>query len=225
MLAGGAEATADGVTAYARELLTLSLLWHYFHDASKEADGERLLLAWKVMLPVFKATNHRNYAKECILLLWQASCFSDRMRTQLLWSRCVNTQGRQGTNVPCDLHMEHLNRRLKTSLRSMGANLSKQAILRAGKSLYAIQNVCLQFEAVTCSSRANRLAHLGKHAIPAFGKHFDTLLSLLIGENVLQPQEKRCHPSFSFRKGLLQHYTSTELLKKIKVTLQGHGIL
>ena len=223
--AGGAGASVDGVTTYAMELLTLSLLWHFFHDAVKEADGDRLLLSWKMMLPVFKATNHRNYAKECVLLLWQASSFSDRMKSQLLWSRCVNMQGKQGANIPCDLHMEHLNRRLKTILRSMGVNLSKEAILKAGRSLYAVQNVCIQFEAETCPSKASRLAHLGRHNVPAFGMDFDTLLSMLVSEKVFQPQKERCHPTFTFRKGLLQHYSSTELQKKIKTTLHGHGLL
>ena len=73
------------------------------------------------MFPVLKATKHRNYAKETLLLLLQSNYFSERMKLQLLWSRCVNTKGRVGTNV--DLHMEHLNRRLKTVLRSMGANV------------------------------------------------------------------------------------------------------
>lgn len=223
---GAAAATVDGVTMYARELLTLSLLWHYFHDATKEADGDRLKLSWKMMLPVFKVTNHRNYAKECILLLWQAATFSDRMKSQLLWSRCVNTKGKQGANIPCDLHMEHLVRRLKTMLRSMSSNLSNEAILRAGKSLYAVQNVCLQFEEETCTSKANRLSHLGRHNTPSFGKDFDTLLSVLESEKVLQPQaEERCHPSFKIQKGLLQKLSSKELLKKIRTTLVGHGLI
>ena len=40
----GESANADGVHLYARELLTLSLLWHSYHDASREGDGERILL-------------------------------------------------------------------------------------------------------------------------------------------------------------------------------------
>ena len=35
---------------------------------------------------------------------------SDRMRTQLLYSRFVNMHTGTGRNKPCDLHMEHLNR-------------------------------------------------------------------------------------------------------------------
>lgn len=211
----------DGVTLYARELITLSLLWHYFHDATREADGDRLLLSWKIMLPVFKATNHRNYAKEAVLLILQSNYFSDRKRSQLLWSRCVNTKGREGTNIPCDLHIEHLNRRLKTILRSMGANLSNEAIVRAGKSLRAVHNVCLQFEEETCSPVQTHLAHSGVHNVPSFGKDFKTLLTLLIDEKVLQPHQTRFHPSFLFQKGLLQHNTKKELSKKIKRTLRG----
>ena len=60
------EAELDGVTFYARELITLSLVWHYFHDASKEADGDRILLSWKIMLPIFKATTLKLRKGSCI---------------------------------------------------------------------------------------------------------------------------------------------------------------
>ena len=104
------EEHVDGVNLYARELLTLGLLWHEFHDACKEGDGDRILLCWKMMLPIFKATNHRNYAKEAVNVIMQSKYLSKRKAAQLLWSRCVNTRGLVGCNIPCDLHMEHLNR-------------------------------------------------------------------------------------------------------------------
>ncbi len=107
----------------------------------------------------------------------------------------------------------------------MGVNLSKEAILKAGKSLYAVHNVCIQFEAETCSSRSNHLAHLGRHKTPAFGKDFNMLLSMLMTENVFQPQLARFHPTLTFRKGLLQQYSTTELVKKINTTLKNHGLL
>ena len=96
------------------------------------------------------------------------------MRSQLLWSRCINTKGRIETNIPCDLHLEHLNRWHQTVLRSMGANVSLDAIVRAAKVLRAVHNVCLRFEEETCSS--TRSAHSDIHRFPSFGEDFESLL-------------------------------------------------
>ena len=106
----------DGVFTYAMELLTLSLLWHGFHDAIREGDGERIIRYWKFLFIIFKSSSYHNYAKEAVTLLLQYYyIFTPRQRSQLLWSRCVNTRGVPGANIPCDLHMEHLNRRLTVS--------------------------------------------------------------------------------------------------------------
>ena len=59
----------DKVHCYAVELLSLSLLWHGFHDACKEADGDRILRYWKFLLVTFKSTNHHKYAKEAVNFL------------------------------------------------------------------------------------------------------------------------------------------------------------
>ena len=69
----------DEVYLYATEVLSLSLIWHGFHDAIKEADGDRILRYWKFLLVIFKSTNFT---------------FSESEKIQLLWSRCVNTKGR-----------------------------------------------------------------------------------------------------------------------------------
>ncbi len=102
----------DGVTMYAREqtlTLTLGLIWLEFNDAIKEADGDRILLSWKIMMPIFKATNHTNYFREAVNLLTQVYTLAPRKVGQLLWSRCINNHGRKGCNIPCDLKQEHLN--------------------------------------------------------------------------------------------------------------------
>ena len=65
------KAVDDGVHLYAVELLTLGLLWHGFHDAIKEGDGERIMRYWKFLLILFKSTNHPNYVKEAVNLLLQ----------------------------------------------------------------------------------------------------------------------------------------------------------
>ena len=56
------------------------------------------------------------------LLAQQKFVCSSRLSHQLMWSRFVNTSGKKGHNIPCDLHMEHLNRVLKDSIKCLGAN-------------------------------------------------------------------------------------------------------
>ena len=102
--------STDQVHTYATELLTLAMLWHNFHDASKEGDGDRLIRCWKFLLLVFKASRRKNYSIEALNLLLQVGhLLSPREAEQVKWSRCINTSGQPGCNMPMDLHMEHLN--------------------------------------------------------------------------------------------------------------------
>ncbi len=40
----------DGVHCYGIEFLSLSLIWHGFHDSIREGDGDRILRYWKILL-------------------------------------------------------------------------------------------------------------------------------------------------------------------------------
>ena len=105
---------SDRVNIYAKEVVSVGLLYKEFEDAVRERDGQRVFRCWKYLLLVFKATNRKNYSiKAFTLLAQQKFILSPRLSHQLLWSRFVNTSGKEGSNVPCDLHMEHLNRVLK----------------------------------------------------------------------------------------------------------------
>ena len=54
----------------------------------------------------FKSAGKKNYGKEAVSLLLQYYyIFSERQKHQLLWSRCVNTKGYEGTNIQGDYHM------------------------------------------------------------------------------------------------------------------------
>lgn len=145
---------------YAIELFTLSLLWYGFHDAIS-GDGERILRYWRFLLAVFKSTNHRNYAKEVVILQLQYHYYLlDRQKQQLLWSRCVNTKGRPGANIPMDLHMEYFNRQLKIMLRNVGANISDRTIQKAGRCLSTVQTLCQAFE-----DQSNHAQHSDHHPL------------------------------------------------------------
>lgn len=121
----------DYVLTYSSEVITLGILSEVYHDAIREGDGKRLLKIWKFLLIVFDATNRINYRKEAILLLLQYYClFSEQKREQLLYSsRFISTHRRVGCNIPCDLHLEHLNRRLKTALCNLWSNIQTGSIL------------------------------------------------------------------------------------------------
>ena len=203
----------DGVHMYAMDFLSLALLWHGFHDSIKEGDGDRILRYWKFLLVAFKSTNHRNYANEALNLLIQYHCtFSERQKAQLLWSRCINTRGYPGGNITCDLHMEHLNRRLKTVIRNMRANVKPARIVKAGKSLASVHHVCQEFEEQTTRQR-----HSDHHSYPSFGKNFDTVLKALRDENVFVAVSGRQHHTFKkYKTGLLDTYTMGDIIKKLE---------
>lgn len=124
----------DGVQAYASDVLSLGLLYMEFCDAIREGDGDRIIRCWRFLLLIFKASNRTNYSIEAFTLLVQEMfLFSPRMAAQLKWNRTVNTHGLPGKNVPCDLHMEHLNRECKNALHGLGSNITDHAVKRVGK--------------------------------------------------------------------------------------------
>ena len=63
---------------------------------------------------------------------------SPRHSHDLLYGRFINVHGRQGKNIPADLHMEHINRVLKECIHDLGSNQMEQAITRDGKDMGAI---------------------------------------------------------------------------------------
>ena len=162
----GQPVSEDKVNLYACETLTLSLLWHGFYYSIKEANGDRMIRYWRFLLIVFKPPN---YAKEAILLLMQY-LFSERMKAQLFWSRCINTKGAKGCNMPADLHMEYSNR----CMRGMGGNITPQAIVKAAKCMGTTHQVC-SFEEHTMTVKAV----CDTHSHPSVEKDLDKIVEVL----------------------------------------------
>lgn len=138
------------------------------------------------------------------LLLQYYYTFSERQKEQLIWSRCINTTGHPGANIPCDLFMEHLNRKLKMVIRSMGAN-SPSSIQRAGKAIASVQQVCQAFERQTAFT-----GHCDCHPSPSFGKDFESVLELIKQDKVFHPISIRKHNSFNFKCGLMEQANRTK---------------
>jgi len=188
----------DSVHAYATDFLTMALLWHGFHDAIKMGDGNRIVTYWKFLTAVFNHTGHCNYAKEGFVLLAQCSTLSPRQIAEIKWSRTVNTHGRPGSNIPVDLHLEHLNRRLKGMLRGLGSNISPQSVRRASMALGVIETVCTNFETVSAVAPTKDY-----HSMPSFEKDLQKLHQQLSAEEIFQISEGRSHQGFRQHKQLM----------------------
>ena len=152
----------------------------------KEGDGDRIVLYWKLLLPIFQQQGHYNYAKEAFLLLAQTLYLSERKTTELKWNRTVNTSGRTGCNIPCDLHMEHLNRNLKTMLRNIGPNANNCSVDRAAKSLGVVSQVCKTFEAESSIVTTKPYS-----SYPSFQSDLEKMTTLFVDEKVFDKQEGR----------------------------------
>ena len=107
-----------------------------------------------------------NYCKEVVILLTQYHClFSEQQAAQLKSPRCVNTKGFKGCNVPCDLHLEHLNCRLKGMIRGLHSNITPKALDRAARSVGLVHQVC-----DTLLTETGIYREFGRHTRPSFKK-------------------------------------------------------
>lgn len=198
----------DKIRLYATEVLTLGLLWYSFCDAIKEGDGERVIQLWKFFLVAFKASGHRNYAKEAMTLLLQVKYkLSERKVSQFTWGRFINTHGRKGCNIPCDLHMEHLNRRYKSIVLNLGANQTKAAMRRASRCISIVHHVCQTMESEFVGKHTS-----DHHPIPHFGKDLTVALDVIAEAEVFTHTPNRQHHTFKF-KNLYEAYNEEKLLE------------
>ena len=189
---------------YAREVLTLCLLWHGYHDAISEGDGDRVLQYWRFLFLVFKNAGRKKYSLEALNLLVQDRyLLSPREKAQLKWGKFINTQGLQGCNIPCDLHMEHLNCRLMSIMRNMGANVTEKSISIAAKSIGVVNNICKVFE-----SEVEAQSSSDHHPPPSFKRHLDLILVALNEQDVFADSGNRSRQVAGYNKcyGLLEKY-------------------
>ena len=92
------------------------------------------MVYWKFFLPIFKLLGRKNYSTIAVdIHLLRHYHLSERQAAQLVWSRFISTHLRKGKNIPCDLHLEHLNRCLKDSLRNLHSNIKSKSVVKAAK--------------------------------------------------------------------------------------------
>ena len=197
----------DNVQAYARELLTLGLIYNEFSDGIREGDGERVIRVWKFLMLIFKASQRKNYSCEAFALLAQLRfILSPRLSQQLTWSQFINTQGGKGHNIPCDLYMEHLNRVLKDGIRGLGANKTEKAITRLGKCIDTVDKILTNYD------ESLQVRHgSGFHTAPSLDKDINLIMSEL-SERVkpFSYTKGRSHKSIKVTKPILKSLDSAK---------------
>ena len=95
----------DHILEYAKETLTMGLVFLEFKDGVRYGDGDRVLRCWKFLFLFFRASGHTNYALEALTLLSHYYyLLPPRYAEQMKWNRFINTQGKCGSNISADLH-------------------------------------------------------------------------------------------------------------------------
>ena len=203
-------APQDQVLCYASEVLSLGLFFQEYSDSIREGDGNRVLRCWRYLLPLFITSHRTNYSLEAFNLLYQYHfVLSPRQAQQLIWDRFVNTHGRPGQNIPCDLHLEHLNRLVKVAIRSEGSNQTEKCITRVSKAIGTLKPVLDCFDANNCIAGPS-----GSHNISAVTRDCNLLVKeLTTHAHTFDRVEQRKHRTFTSIKGsLLQEVSYTKLV-------------
>ena len=137
----------DKKLEYAIQIISLGCFYLEYSDAIREGDGIRVLRCWRYLLPIFWNSGRVNYSNEVLNMLFQHDySLSPRHSHDLLYGRFINVHGRQGKNIPADLHMEHMDRVLKECIHDLGSNQMEQAITRVGKAMGAILPILDEYD-------------------------------------------------------------------------------
>lgn len=203
------EAEDSTVFDYTCQVITLGLLYLNFKDAVREGDGDRDITVWKYFMLIWMATGHKNYSVEAFTLLSQYYLFlPPNQAAQLKWSRFINVHGLPGHNISCDLHMEHLNRLIKTAMEGLGSNKKqKKAMKRVGKAVGVLASLTKSFDEEVGVSKPS-----GKHAKKNWDKDMEMIVKELLGQAVFDEQTKRTHKSFTkMKKNIISKIKETKL--------------
>lgn len=185
----------DGILNYANEIMSLGMLYLNYKDVIREGDGDRLLVCWKYLLPIFKVSDRRNYSLEVLRMLYSYYfILSPRQKHQLLWSRFVNVHGLPGRNIAGDLHMEHLNHICKQAIQGAGAKKRKETITRIGKALGPLAEVTSNFDENVLKPTHEHVA--GHHKRASATKDQAMVVNELLNHSCVFSESNRTHRYF-----------------------------
>ena len=112
-----------------------------------------------------------------------------------------------GKNIPCDLHMEHLNRECKNSMRGLGANVTD---IQIGRSLCNTVEMLDHFDSETGVPRPS-----GCHTRRSSQSELHKVVKQLVDTSkVFRTQPGRCYKHFPNFKANITRNLSFQDLKQ-----------
>ena len=100
--------------------------------------------------------------------------------------------GLQGCNIPCDLHVEHLNHLCKEAICGLGANQTPNAITCVGKCIGKLSDFLDHYDNITLISTAS-----GRHTVTPSRNDHDLILVELTSKACFKRIAKCTHASFA----------------------------
>ena len=185
----------DKVKTYSKQLLAIGCLYLEFSDTIREGDGKCVLRCWRYLLPVFLGSHQTNYSCEVLNMLFQQSYM---LSSELIWSRFINVHGRPGKNIAADLQMEHLNRLVKQSIKTLGPNKTEKVITRIGRAIGTIDPVLQVFDQENSVQKPS-----GAHHIAGYERDRNKIVSELIKFKVFTTIPGRMHSAFPNPRNIL----------------------
>ena len=202
------DSTDDNVLHYAKKFISLGLLYMEYLDGIREGDGLRVQRCLRYLLPVFKRCNRKNYAIEVLHTLYNVAYGLPPCEAhQVVWSRFVNTTGLPGHNIPCDLHMEHLNRLCKDALHMRGRQ-GNMAVKRVGKVVGILSGLLSTFDKETSVQQKS-----SAYRVASASEDLSVVVNALVLGQVFYLKERRCHSAFNSQTAFIISSTRSKLVQ------------
>lgn len=133
---------------YGYQMIQLGVMLMQLNDTEKEADGDRSLINWKLLMLYFRCQSmSMKYGYEAMrFITCVKALYSEKLAHRILHGQFVNSKGGQGNNCANDLKMEHSVRQNKAILKGLYVNKTHKAVERCSKAAHGIRNIVGQFD-------------------------------------------------------------------------------
>ena len=145
--ADSTETEKDGILNYTRAALLLGLLRLNHTDSIKMGDCQRNIEIDMYLYLLYKTNNFPKYAYGILETIVQSKVLlTERLAHRLIWNRTVNNRGKQDTNHPNDLDLEHQNKLFKDQIHSYRGTFTEKSISRVSRSATVIDKILTSYD-------------------------------------------------------------------------------